>query len=184
MPGAINLSDPVAVRFPLGHRRVINRTIARFIAAVLTLAVCCGAIHAGQAKLKKRDSRHEIEQLEEAWRIAMLKSDTNAMSALLADDYVAITASGTLQTKNEALANLGTRRIHITHLSLSDRKMRFYGTTALVTSLASVQGTSPEGDITGSLRYTRVYVLNPQGQWRIVSFEASRIRQPGGTASK
>jgi len=29
---------------------------------------------------------HEIEQLEEAWRIAALKSDTNAMSALLADD--------------------------------------------------------------------------------------------------
>jgi len=52
-----------------------------------------------------RDS-HEIDQLEETWREAILKSNTTAMNALLADDYLAITASGTLQTKEQALANL------------------------------------------------------------------------------
>jgi ketosteroid isomerase-like protein len=183
MLGTAN-STHVAVPSASGRRRGINRLIARFIAAVLALAVGCGMVYAGQTKPKKRDSRHEIEQLEESWRVAMLKSDTNAMSALLADDYIAITASGTLQTKDEALASLRTRRVHITYLSLSDRKLRFYGQTALVTSLATIQGTNPEGDISGSLRYTRVYVLNPQGQWKIVSFEASRIRQPGSAAGK
>ena len=54
--------------------------------------------------------------------------------------------------------------------------MRFYGTTALVTSRAEVSGTSPEGDFSGSYRYTRVYVRQPDGKWQIVSFEASRIR--------
>jgi ketosteroid isomerase-like protein len=34
-------------------------------------------------------------------------------------------------------------------------------------------------DYTGSYRYTRVYVRNAQGLWKIVSFEASRIRFPG-----
>lgn len=173
---AINLSVPVSTPFPLGRRRAINRLIA----AILALAVCCSVVYAGQPKLKKRDNRHEIEQLEEAWRVATLKSDTNAMSALLADDYIAITAYGTLQTKEETLANLRTRRVHIAYISLADRKLRFYGDTVLVTSLASVQGSTPDGDLTGSFRYTRVYVLNPQGQWKIVSFEASRIRQPGG----
>jgi hypothetical protein len=42
-----------------------------------------------------------------------------------------------------------------------------------------VQGTKSDGDISGSFRYTRVYVLDPQGNWKIVSFEASRIRQFG-----
>jgi ketosteroid isomerase-like protein len=41
-----------------------------------------------------------------------------------------------------------------------------------------VQGTTADGNVSGSLRYTRVYVRNPQGQWKIVSFEASRIREP------
>lgn len=54
--------------------------------------------------------------------------------------------------------------------------MRFYGATALVTSRAEVSGTTPEGELTGSYRYTRVYVRDGSGVWRIVSFEASRIR--------
>jgi ketosteroid isomerase-like protein len=48
-----------------------------------------------------------------------------------------------------------------------------------VTSLAEVKGTAGDGDISGSYRYTRVYVRDAQGAWKIVSFEASRIREPG-----
>ena len=64
-------------------------------------------------------------------------------------------------------------------LEVSDRKIRLYGTTALVTSRAEVKGTGPEGDMSGAYRYTRVYVRDPHGVWKIVSFEASRIREPG-----
>ena len=101
------------------------------------------------------------------------------MAALLADDYMAITAYGTLQTKDETLANLRSGRTHFTTLDVSDRKVRFYGKTALVTSQAEVKATTPEGEISGSYRYTRVYVRDAQGEWKIVSFEASRIRDPG-----
>jgi ketosteroid isomerase-like protein len=165
-------------RVPMGRRLLLTRTVARLAATVLVLAVCTNILYAGQQKPKKRDNRHEIEQLEEAWRNAALKSDTNAMSALLADDYIAITASGTLQTKEEALASLRAGRVHFTALDVSDRKLRFYGKTALVTSKANVKALNGSSDTTGSFRYTRVYVLNPQGQWKIVSFEASRIRGP------
>ncbi|MGC1460967.1 MAG: nuclear transport factor 2 family protein [Terracidiphilus sp.] len=162
-------------RFPIGRRLALTC----FAAIAFLLGICGSALYAGQAKLGKHENRHQIEQLEESWRIAMLKSDTAAMSALLADDFIAITASGTLQTKEETLVNLRTHRLHITSLLVSDRKLRFYGNTALVTSLATVQGTTPDGDVNGSYRYTRVYVLNAQGKWTIVSFEASRISQPG-----
>jgi len=47
-----------------------------------------------------------------------------------------------------------------------------------VTSLAAVQATTPDGDLTGSYRYTRVYVRDAAGNWKIVSFEASKIREP------
>jgi ketosteroid isomerase-like protein len=161
-------------RFPI--RR--GFALSRFVAFAILLAICGNILYAGQAKPKNRENRHEIEQLEETWRTAMVKSDTAAMSALLADDFIAITASGTLQTKEETLANLRSHRLHITSLAVSDRKLRFYGKTALVTSLAYVQGTTPDGDITGSYRYTRVYVLDPDEKWKIVSFEASRISQP------
>ena len=151
----------------------------RFLAIALIALFGAGMLHAGQAKPKKHDSRHEIFDLENAWRNAVINSDTNAMGALLADDYMAITASGMVQTKQEALTNLRTHRIHITTLLLSDRKVRFYGKTAVVTSLAEVQGTNAEGDVSGSFRYTRVYVRDAQGKWKIVAFESSKIRPQG-----
>jgi ketosteroid isomerase-like protein len=154
------------------------------LAAFLALTVTAGAVkqQAGMPKLQKHESRHEIDLLEEAWREAVLKSNTAQMESLLADDYMAITSSGTLQTKEQALDNLRSGRTHFTQLEISDRKVRFYGTTALVTSVAEVQGSTSEGDVSGSYRYTRVYVRDAQGAWKVVSFEVSRIRDPGERA--
>jgi ketosteroid isomerase-like protein len=126
-------------------------------------------------RAQRHERRHEIDHLEELWRSAVLKDDTAAMSSLLAEDYIGITPTGTVQTKDEALANLRSGRMHFTTLEISDRKVRFYGSAAIVTSTADVQGTTPEGNLSGSYRYTRVYAQDAQGVWRIVSFEANRV---------
>ena len=130
-------------------------------------------------KGQQHESRHEIDQLEDAWRNAILKSNLATMDRLLADDYLAITASGLVQTKAQTLANLKSGRMHLASLNISDRKVRFYGRTAVVTSLAAMQATTGESDISGNYRYTRVYVRDSAGNWKIVSFEASRIRDQG-----
>jgi ketosteroid isomerase-like protein len=130
-------------------------------------------------KGQQHQSRHQIDQLEDAWRNAILKSNTAVMDRLLADDYLAITASGLVQTKAQTLANLKSGRMHMTSLDVSDRKVRFYGRTAVVTSLAVVQASMPDGDLSGNYRYMRVYVRDSSGIWKIVSFEASKIREPG-----
>ena len=154
---------------------------AVFLMFGFVVVVCAAPVarSAGMPRAQKHESRHEIDQLEETWREAILKSNTTVMDGLLADDYMAITASGMLQTKEQALTSLRAGRMHFTTLDISDRKVRFYGTTALVTSLAEVQGTTNDGEVSGSYRYTRVYVKDAQGAWKIVSFEVSKIREPG-----
>jgi ketosteroid isomerase-like protein len=162
-------------------RRIAPRLKLRpMIAALLVLGTCAApaAFSLGLPRVQKHETRREIDQLEDSWRDAILKSNTTVMNNLLADDYMAITASGTLQTKEQTLASLRAGRMHFTSLEISDRKVRFYGTTALVTSVADVKGTTSEGDVSGSYRYTRVYVRDPQGVWKVVSFEVSRIREP------
>lgn len=150
------------------------------MAAALALAVGAIPLFAGGLSLaQKRDSRHEIDQLEDEWRKAVLNSDVRTMDSLLADDYMAITASGTLQSRDETLANLRSGRLHFTSLTITDRKVRFYGATAVVTCLATIQGTNPEGPVTGDYRYTHVYVRDAKGVWKIVSVEASHVRSPG-----
>jgi ketosteroid isomerase-like protein len=130
----------------------------------------------GMPRAQRHESRHEIDQLEQSWRDAILQRNAAAMDNLLSDDYIGITSNGTLQSKEQILANLRAGALHFASIEFSDRKVRFYGQTALVTSRAEVSGTTPDGDISGSFRYTRVYARDSGGGWKIVSFEVSRIR--------
>jgi ketosteroid isomerase-like protein len=150
---------------------------ARAAAAAFALAAMALPLYAGFAQ--QNENRHEIDKLEDVWRNAVLTSNTKAMDGLLADDYMGITPSGTLQTRDDTLDSLRSGKVHFAVLDITDRKVRFYGSTAVVTSQANIQASTPEGAVTGHYWYTRVYARDPQGQWKIVSFEASRVREPG-----
>ncbi len=156
----------------------VNLTVR--LVSVAVLLVCAFSTGAAQKSGMPRGERHElrrvIDQLEETWRNAVMTKDVAAMDSLLADDYIAITANGTLQSKEQTLTNLRSGKVNFSSIEFSDRKVRFYDHTALVTSRAEVAGSSGDDDISGSYRYTRVYVHDPKGVWKIVSFEASRIR--------
>jgi ketosteroid isomerase-like protein len=145
----------------------------------LALGPCIAQAKSGMPRAERHESRHEIDQLEQTWRDAIIHRNVQALDGLLAEDYIAIGANGMLQSKEQTLENLKSGSVRFNSIEVSDRKVRFYGETALVTSRAEVSGATPEGDMTGSYRYTRVYVRDPHGDWKIVSFEASRIREPG-----
>lgn len=169
------------------YRRI--RFLSRWICLAALVAVSLGTASASQFRLQNKpamprdlrhESRREIDQLEEKWRDAILHKNVQAMDALLADDYIAITSNGTLQSKEQTLTNLRNGTLRFTSLDFSDRKVRFYGQTALVTSRAEVNGSNGDGkSVSGSYRFTRVYVRDGKGVWRIVSFETSRIREGG-----
>lgn len=154
----------------------------RHLRAALGLAVLATLVGASSAaampRAEKHEIRHQIEKLENSWRTALLHGNSSAMDALMADDYMAITPTGILESKEQELANLRSGRVRFASIELTDRKIRLYGTTALVTSRAEVKGSRPEGDISGSYRYTRVWVKDARGVWRIVSFEANKIKEP------
>lgn len=137
-----------------------------------------------QKQSVKRAQRHEfraqIFQLEDQWRNAVLHRDAQTLESLMSDDYIGIMSNGMILSKQQTLDHLRNGTLHFSTLQPSDRKVRFYGTTAVVTSKAEVKGTTGDGDISGSFRYTRVYVRDERNNWKVVSFEASRITQNEG----
>lgn len=152
----------------------------RLALGMALLLIAAGAtLMQGLPRAERHEKRHEIDRLELEWRQAILQGDVNTMSSLLADDYVGITSNGTLQSKDETLASMRSGALHFESIQMWDRKIRFYGTTALVISRADVTGKAPDGPVSGSFRYTRVYVQDDKGAWHIVSFEASPIRDHG-----
>jgi ketosteroid isomerase-like protein len=154
------------------EHRWLSPTVGRLFFVLLLLSA--GATQAHALFPHHENAHKEIEGLELDWRQAQLSNNVSEVDRLLADDYLGINANGTLETKADELTRRRTGSLHITQLDLSDIKVRIYGDTAVVTSKADLVGKNGDRDISGRFRYTRVY-SNRMGQWRIVSFEASRI---------
>jgi ketosteroid isomerase-like protein len=156
------------------------------VQVLLIAAVCLVMAHPAFGGLPHKDTHaihKEIEALEERWRSAIISNNVSEMDHLLADDYIGISANGTVETKAQALAARKAGTVRITMLDLNDLKVRVYGDTAVVTSKADLAGTNGQSDISGNYRYTRVYNKR-LGQWKIVSFEASRMNDVDARAGK
>lgn len=151
--------------------------------AVVLLTCFVAMLSAQQAQAqkgheKKHDYKKQVEALEEQWRKAQLASDVATMDKMLADDFVGISMSGQVNTKAQQLERIRTRKLVISKIELSDMKVKLKGAVAIVTSQAEVEGTSEDGSVKGTYRYTRIYQRETNGDWKITNFEATRIHAP------
>lgn len=149
-----------------------SRPVPQAVVALIVLASCHPAWalpHRDKGEIHK-----EIEVLEQQWQQATVTNNIGEMNRLLADDYVGITSNGTVENKQQALAQRSAGTVRIIKLDITDTHVRVYGDTAVVISQADLEGTNGTSDISGQYRYTRVYNRR-LGQWKIVSFEASRM---------
>jgi ketosteroid isomerase-like protein len=127
---------------------------------------------------RREEYKRQVEKLEQAWRTAQLNGDADAMDKLLSDDYVGITMAGQVVTKMQQLDRMRNRSMVLSKIVLDDVKVKLIGTTAIVTSLADVDGTNDGEPMHGMYRYTRVYSRLPSGTWKITNFEATRVAPP------
>jgi ketosteroid isomerase-like protein len=123
----------------------------------------------------KQDVKREIEALEQRWRTAQLSGDVASLERMLADDFIGISMSGEVHTKAQQLERIRSKRLVLTRIDLDDMKVKLVDSVAIVTSQAMVEGTSEGMPVKGRYRYTRIYRQLPTGEWKITSFEATRI---------
>jgi ketosteroid isomerase-like protein len=161
------------------QHRVIRHgigTIAWMAFAVVAFVLCASAN--GQHPKRHDQFKHQVEKLEEVWRTAELNGDADAMAKLLSDDFVGISMTGQVVTKTQQLDRMRSQKMVLTRIDLTDMKVKLIGSTAIVTSLAEVEGTNDGVPIHGVFRYTRVYARQFSGMWKITNYEATRVGPP------
>lgn len=157
------------------------RSLRPSLSVLLLLLLLWAAGNTLHAQGKHHQPKHnklvkeQIEGLEEQWRKATVDGDAIAMDKLLSDDFVGINWTGQINNKAMQLDRIRNRTVAVEGLELSDIKIKVVGSIAIVTSRATLKGTSDEGPINGDFRYTRVYQRLPSGIWKITNFEATRI---------
>lgn len=159
--------------------------------AVLLLAACWASQAPAEplftpvaaVSVNKGLERRQVAQSERQWKQALMAGDAAMLTSLLSDSYVGIGPDGTIFNKTEEIDASVSGSNRLTRVHVEDRKIRIYGTTAVVTSKVDVAGTFAGKPVQGQYRYTRVWAFS-RGQWRVVSFEANRVDSAsGGQAS-
>ena len=168
------------------------RRIPAHAASILFTALLFAATQSSLAQYPKHHEHHEhkhiereqIVALEHDWQQAALADNVAEMDKLLSDDYIGITATGEVLTKNQELDHLRDRKLVIAKLQSSDVKIKLIGSIAIVTSLAYVNGIDDGEPLHGAYRYTRVYQRVANGVWKITNFEVTpAIRVPAAVAA-
>ena len=120
------------------------------------------------------NAEQEIRSLQEESRKAALKGDVSFLEKYLADDYVGIDGKGALVTKAQAIQALKSGALKYESIDVRDSKIRTYGNTAIVDSLASLKVVNNGKPISGDFRATFVWVKQ-KGNWKRVSFQSTPV---------
>lgn len=165
-----------------GHGR---RTCSQFIGIALCGTTCALAFAndaafaaAHKRKPEKQSRRTEallIQSMEQQWRNAVVGGDSSALEKLLSDDFLAISANGTLSDKRQYLQRIATHTIQLSSMDLMDLKIRVQQSSVVAVSQARVAGMLEGRPMNGVFRYTNIYSRDPAGTWRMTNFEATRM---------
>jgi len=175
---------------PVRYGSTTSPVTSSVMMAIVLLACFVALVGTQQARAanqkheKKHDVKKAVEALEEQWRKAQLAGDIATMDRMLSEDFIGISMTGQVNTKAQQLDRMRTRKLVITKVQLSDMKVKLLGSVAIVTSRAEVEGTNEGVSMKGMYRYTRVYQRLPSGEWKITSFEATRMQPPRSEREK
>lgn len=133
-------------------------------------------------KESRRAETRDIEALEQQWRAAIVNGDVATMDKLLADDFLAISARGTLLDKEQYLNRMTTHATKLASVDLMDLKIRLQPRSAVAVSQAHISGLLEGKPIEGTFRYTKVYARTPSGVWHMTNFEATHVSRAGDGA--
>jgi ketosteroid isomerase-like protein len=122
-----------------------------------------------------KKAEQEVLRLEYEQNEAFLRNDAEAIARALADDFIEITARGTIRTKAEMIAEVKSGEVKFDYLKIEEIKVRGYGNTAVVNVRVTSKGRYKGQEFKSNrLWYTRVYVKD-HGRWQCVLLQVTII---------
>ncbi len=105
---------------------------------------------------------------------AMENRDLATLSRYLGDDLIYTHSSALVDSKDSYVESLRSGKVVYKQTRRSDLRVSPYGCTAVLTGRGDFSVTVDGKDIEVQLRFTNVWVKNPEG-WQMVAWEATRI---------
>lgn len=127
------------------------------------------------------DDRSTVAALDERYQSAVKGNDVATMDRILADDFVLVTGSGKSYSKPDLLKESGSGEYAYEHQEDTERNVRIWGDTAVVTAKLWAKGMDNGRAFDHTVWFSDVYIRTPRG-WRYV-FGQSSLPLPQNSAA-
>lgn len=142
----------------------------------VTMLILFGTLTILPAVAVASDSTKEdanlVAALDTQYQDAVKNNDAGTMARILADDFVVVLGSGKVYSKADLLQFARTRRVQYEHQEDSERTVRVWGDTAVVTAKLWTKGSDQGKPFEFLVWFSDTYVRTPTG-WRYVHGQAS-----------
>jgi ketosteroid isomerase-like protein len=118
------------------------------------------------------DDRATVAALDEQYQSAVKRNDVATMDRILSDDFVLVTGSGKSYSKADLLKESGSGEYVYEHQEDTDRDVRIWGDTAVVTAKLWEKGTDRGTAFDRTVWFSDVYIRTPHG-WRYIFGQSS-----------
>ena len=115
----------------------------------------------------------ELRAAERRLQAAQLASDVEALDALIDERLIFTGPDGRLYTKQDDLRVHRAGEQRMTRVEEEDLQVLVTGTTGVTWFLGTIEGTTTDGPFTARVRYTRTWVRDSAGAWRLVAAHVS-----------
>lgn len=119
-----------------------------------------------------KEDREQVADLDIRYQAAVKVNDAHTMDEILADDFVLVTGNGRTFTKDDLISEARSGRVRYTRQDASERTVRVWGDTAVVTARLSAAGVSEGNEFDYEVWYSDTYVRDGS-EWRYVLGQAS-----------
>ena len=155
-------------------RKIVLATLLLFAMGAFALSQTDKKTGAKPASGK--NTEQALKDIEDKWAAASLKSDADTIGSIVADDWIATSAAGKVQTKAEMLSD--TKKAKFTKSSVGNMKVKSLGAdTAVVTGTWTGVGVGADGKkVDTTERWTDVFVKR-NGQWQAVASQSTTVKK-------
>ena len=127
---------------------------------------------ASPAAATDSEDREAVATLDVAYQKAVEQNDAKTMARILADDFVVIDGYGKAWTKVDLVDDAKSGKTHYEHQVDSERTVRLWGNTAVVTAKLWAKGIEDGEPVDYVLWFSDTYVRTPKG-WKYVFGQSS-----------
>ena len=113
-----------------------------------------------------------VAALDTEYQVAVKRNDATTMDRIFGEDFVVVVGTGRTYSKADLLNMARTKRISYEHQEDSNRTVRVWGDTAVVTARLWAKGTDQGKPFDFHVWFSDTYVRTPSG-WRYVHGQAS-----------